>query len=302
VRASKPLGLSVVPLVLLAACGDTTSTDSTVAVKPKITISSTTDPTSRLLSEIYGRALERAGFRVARKRAVDTPEALFASMTSGDVELAGMTSQALLSLVLAQSGSTEALPNATTLQAAAIVKALPPTLKIGAVSTAEDKDVIACATKFTDTSTIATLTDLGAKPGTATLAAPDGFATATPLGPAGLKDTYQIEFKSIVPTASDKILEVVTAGAADCGVARSADPGLSTGAFTVLQDDKALVPNDVILPLVTADAGAADVLSVLDITSTRLTTEQLRLLMLRLKVDGAPPEVVANEFVSNVGT
>lgn len=289
-------------MVLLAACGDTNSTDSTVALRPKITISSTTDPTSQMLAEIYGQALEKAEFRVARKKSFDTPEALFAAMEAGDVQLAGMTSQALLSWLLAQSGSTDAVPKATTLQADAIAKALPATLKIGAASTAEDKDVIACAKTFTDANAIVTLTDLGTKPGTATLAAPDGFETATPMGAAGLKDTYQIEFKSIVPTASDKILEVVTAGTADCGVDRSADPGLSTGTFTVLQDDKALVPNDVILPLITTDAGTADVLSVLDTTSARLTTEQLRLLMLRLKVDGASPEVVANEFTGNAGT
>ena len=117
-----------------------------------------------------------------------------------------------------------------------------------------------------------------------------------------ISEALRAEFKSIVPTASDKILEVITAGNADCGVDRSADPGLSTGTFTVLQDDKALVPNDVILPLISTDVGAADVLSVLDATSARLTTENLRLLMLRLNVDGASPEVVANEFTGNVGT
>ncbi len=301
-RPSTTLKLFFVPVVLLVACGDTKSTDSTVALKPKITISSTTDPTSKMLAEIYGQSLEKAEFRVARKKAFDTPEALYEAMESGEVQLAGATSQALLSLLLAQSGSTDAVPNTTTAQAEAIVKALPATLTNGVFSTAEDKDIIACATTFTEANTIVTLTDLGTKPGTATLAAPDGFATASPMGAAGLKDTYQIEFKSIVPTASDKILEAVTAGSADCGVDRSADPVLSTGSFTVLQDDKALVPNDVIFPLVTADAATLDVLSVLDATSSRLTTEKLRALMLRLKVEGAPPEVVANEFTGNVGT
>ena len=71
--------------------------------------------------------------------------------------------------------------------------------------------------------------------------------------------------------------------------------------FTVLQDDKALVPNDVMLPLVTAAAGTADVLTVIDGTSTKLTTEQLRSLMQRLK-DGASPELAANEFTGNVGS
>ncbi len=301
-RAPATLKLPLAALVLLAACGDTTSSESTVALKPKITISSTTDPTSKLLSEIYGQALEKAEFRVARKKAFDTPEALYAAIEAGDVQLAGATSQALLSWLLVQSGATDVVPNTTTLQADAIVKAMPVTLEIGGFSTAEDKDVIACTTTFTEANTIVTLTDLGAKPGRATLAAPDGFETAAPMGAVGLSETYQIEFKSIVPTASDKILEAVTAGTADCGVARSSDPGLSTGTFTVLQDDKALVPNDVILPLITANVATADVLSILDATSARITTEQLPAMMKRLQVDGASPEVVANEFIGIVST
>ncbi len=133
------------------------------------------------------------------------------------------------------------------------------------------------------------------------MAAPEGFDTATPLGAAGLKDTYQIQFKSVVPTATDKIIDAVTSGTADCGVGRSGDPALAPATFTVLLDDKALVPNDVMLPLVTADAGSADVLAVIDATSARLTVEQLRSLMQRLK-DGASPELAANEFVGNTGS
>jgi osmoprotectant transport system substrate-binding protein len=270
-------------------------------LKPKITISSTTDPTSVMLSEIYGQALEKAEFRVARKKAYDTPEALYAAMQSGEVQLTGVTTQALYSWVQSQAASTDPLPAATTLQTDAITKGLPATLKIGATSTAEDKDAIFCSATFTQANTIATLTDLGTKPGTATLAAPDGFDTATPLGSGSLKDTYQISFKSVVPTATDKIIAAVTAGTADCGVGRSGDPALAGATFTVLQDDKALVPNDVMLPLLTADAATLDVTSVLDATSAKLTTEQLRSLMQRLK-DGASPELAANEFTGNVGS
>ena len=184
------------------------------------------------------------------------------------------------------------MPNTTAAQAEAIAKLLPATLKMGAPGTAEDKDVVFCATTFTDANTIATLTDLGTKPGIATMAAPEGFETATPLGGAGLEDLYGIEFKAIVPTALDKALETVNAGTADCGVGSAADPGLGTTTFTVLQDDKALVPNDVIMPLVGGDAGSDDALSVLDAMSARLTPDSLRALMAQLAA-GASPEVVA---------
>jgi ABC-type Zn uptake system ZnuABC Zn-binding protein ZnuA len=62
VRASSTLKLSVVSLVFLAACGGSDASSSTVALKPKITISSTTDPVSEMVAEIYGQALEKAEF------------------------------------------------------------------------------------------------------------------------------------------------------------------------------------------------------------------------------------------------
>ena len=59
---------------------------------------------------------------------------------------------------------------------------------------------------------------------------------------------------------------------------------------------------DVILPLMSAETGSIDVLSVLDSASARLTTEALRTLMASLSIDGATPELVALDFTGNVGT
>jgi osmoprotectant transport system substrate-binding protein len=301
VRASSTLKLSVATLVLLAACGDSSSTSDTVALKPKITIGSTTDPTSQMIAEIYGQALEKAEFRVARRLPFATSAELLTAMSKGEVQVSGVTSQGLFKLVQSPSATSPAVPSTTADQVAAIKPLMPANVGMGAPTTAEDKDVIFCSKTFTDANTIVTLTDLGTKPGIATLAAPDGFDTATPLGTAGLKTTYQIAFKTIVPTPAGKALAAVTGGTADCGVGRSADPALSVATLTVLEDDKALVPNDVILPIVTSDSAGDDVLAVLDQTSAKLTTSALRDLMSRLVVDKASPEIVANEFIGNAG-
>ncbi len=301
-RPSSTLRLSIVTVVVLAACGDANSTESTLLLKPKITISSTTEPVSQMMAEIYGQALEKAEFRVARRTAFETPAELLEAMSKGEVQLTGITTQGLLELLSDEAGTSAAVPNTTSAQGDAITRALPTNLKLGVPTTAEDKDVVFCSTTFTDASTVVTLTDLGTKPGVATLAAPEGFDAATPLGAAALKDIYEVEFKSIVPTTIDKVVEAVTAGTADCGVGRSADPALSVTTLTVLQDDKTLVPNNVYLPLMSVDAGTSDVLSVLDGVSARLTTGALRSLMARLNVEGASPEIVALEFTGNVGT
>ena len=323
-RASSTLKLSLVSLLVLTACGDSKSTEPTVVLKPTIIISSTTDPTSELIAEIYGQALEKAEFRIARKKAFATSGELLAAMAAGKVQLAGMTTQSVLALLASSSPSSAvattppttpsstpastpsstpvANPNSTTQQAAEIVKGLPENLEIGTPTTAEDKDVVFCAKTFTDTNSIVTLTDLGTKSSTATLAAPDGFDAAAPLGAAGLKSLYNVEFKALVPTEAAKTIEAVTGGIADCGVGRSADPALAAATVTVLEDDKVLVPNDVILPLFTKDIGTDDVVTAIDAISARLTPDSLRAMMGRLKVDGASPEIVANEFTGNAGT
>ena len=319
-RASSTLKLSLVSLLVLTACGDSKSTEPTVVLKPTIIISSTTDPTSELIAEIYGQALEKAEFRIARKKAFATSDELLAAMAAGKVQLAGMTTQSVLALLASSTPSSTvastpsstpastpsstpvANPNSTTAQAGEIVKGLPENLEIGTPTTAEDKDVVFCAKTFTDTNSIVTLTDLGTKSSTATLAAPDGFDAAAPLGAAGLKSMYNIEFKAVVPTEATKTLDAVTGGTAECGVGRSADPALAAATVTVLEDDKVLVPNDVILPLFTKDIGTDDVVAAIDAISARLTPDSLRAMMGRLKVDGASPEIVANEFTGNAGT
>ncbi|HVE17669.1 MAG TPA: glycine betaine ABC transporter substrate-binding protein, partial [Ilumatobacteraceae bacterium] len=257
-RASSTLNLSLATLLVLAACGDSKSSEPTVVLKPTIIISSTTDPTSELIAEIYGQALEKAEFRIARKKAFATPDELLAAMADGKVQLAGMTTQSVLALLGSTSPSSTVAttppttlsstaastptstpvsnPNSTAQQAAEIVKGLPENLEIGTPTTAEDKDVVFCAKTFTDTNSVVTLTDLGTKSSTATLAAPDGFDTAAPLGAAGLKSVYNIEFKAVVPTEAAKTLDAVTGGTADCGVGRSADPALAAATLTVLED------------------------------------------------------------------
>ena len=310
-RASSTFKLSLVTLLVLAACGNSKNTATTVALKPTIIISSTTDPTSELIAEVYGQALEKAEFRIARKRPFANSGELLTAMAAGKVQLAGMTTQSVLELLNSTAASTPsstpsstpvANPNATLQQAAAIVTGLPENVRIGTPTTAEDKDVVFCAKAFTDSNTLVTLTDLGAKSSAATLAAPAGFDTASPLGAAGLKSLYNIEFKAVVPTEATKTLEAVTGATADCGVGRSADPALSATTITVLVDDKVLVPNDVILPLFTKDIASDDVVAAIDAISARLTPDSLRAMMGRMKVDGASPEIVANEFTGNAGT
>src|SRR3954447_9227575 len=99
VRVTSTLNLSLATTLVLAACAGSGSSDTTVPVKQKITIGSTTDPTSELMAEIYGQSLEKAEFRVARKKPFATSAELMAALAKGDVELTAMTTQGLINVL-----------------------------------------------------------------------------------------------------------------------------------------------------------------------------------------------------------
>ena len=107
-RVSSTIKLSLVAIVFLAACGSSDASDTSVALKPKITISSTTDPMSETVAEIYGQALEKAEFRVARKQPFATGAELMTALANGDVQMTGVTSQGLFGVL--QDPSKTAIP------------------------------------------------------------------------------------------------------------------------------------------------------------------------------------------------
>ena len=257
-----------------------------MALKAKITISSTTDPVSELIAEIYGQSLEKAQFRVARKNPFDTSGELLTAMSKGEVQLTGVSSRSLLAMLNNGEAPAEANTTGRGRQPRSRGRC-PPTSRSARRRRRRTRTLCTAPATFTGTNTVATLTDLGAKPGIATLAAPEGFDTATPLGGAALKELYGIEFKAVVPTEVDSTLAAIQAGTADCGIGSAGDPALSDTAITVLQDDKTLVPNDVILPLITTDAGTDDVLATISAVSARLTPDSFRALMAQMATDGA---------------
>jgi osmoprotectant transport system substrate-binding protein len=96
--------------VLLAACGSSGSsatTTTTLQLKPRITITSVSgNVESELVAAIYARALEDAGFRVARKDPVSMDRAAYyAAVQKGDFSLIPDYSGDLLKFVFEQPGA-----------------------------------------------------------------------------------------------------------------------------------------------------------------------------------------------------
>jgi osmoprotectant transport system substrate-binding protein len=294
------LAAVAVAALVLTACGDDGSSDATTpGAAPSITISSADFPESQLLSEIYGQALENGGYRVARKDPIGSRELYYKAIAAGEVDLVPEYTNSLLSFVLRQA-DPNANPTAKNVQEQvdALKKALPETLTIGQPSNAEDKDVIVCSRAVADKFQLATLSDLAEVSGEITLGAPAEFETRSPFGLVGFKEIYQAEFKQFVPLQIGQIADAITGGQIDCGNMFSTMSAITTKDLVPMEDDKVIVPNEAVLPLVTRTAATPEVLQLLDQVSAQLDTDKLKAMMVSIEVDGKAPEVVAQQFLT----
>ncbi len=80
---------ALIPMLILSACGGTTSSPSgtTTPTKVPITVGSKLDPEAQLLGEMYVLLLQKAGFTVNSKLALGMTPTVFAALKSGAIDL-----------------------------------------------------------------------------------------------------------------------------------------------------------------------------------------------------------------------
>lgn len=91
-------------------------------------------------------------------------------------------------------------------------------------------------------------------------------------------------------------------GKIDCGNMFSTMSAITTENLVALVDDKVIVPNEAVLPLIRADAASASVVAITDAVSGALDTDALKAMMVEVEVDKKAPDVVAGEFVATLAT
>lgn len=308
------IALAVTGALALAACGSddnadndaptTTAAPAGTTVAPaggSITIGSADFPESQLIAEIYGQALEKKGFTFQHKAAIGSREIYYKAIADGEIDLVPEYTNSLLSFVIRQ-GDPKGAPTAknVTEQVAELGTVLPANLQVLTPSAAEDKDVIVCSKAVADQYALKTLSDLAKVADKITLGAPAEFETRSPFGLVGLKDIYGAEFKEFVPLAFNDIATTIKDGGVDCGNLFSTMSVITTSGFVALTDDKVIVPNEAVVPLIAKDTATPDVVAVLDAVSKSLDTDQLKAMMVKIEVDKAAPDVVAKEFVATL--
>lgn len=300
IRSAFALGL-IGPLAF-AACGSDEKAASTTsaAAAAVVTVGSADFPESQLLSEIYAQTLQANNVRVARKDPIGSRELYYQAIVNNEIQLVPEYTNSLLSYVL-RLADPDAAPTATNVeeQVAALGEALPATLVAGTPSPAEDKDVIVCSAEVAEEYDLVTLSDLAEVSGEITLGAPPEFEGRSPFGLVGFEEIYGAEFGEFVPLGIGVMAESIKTGAIDCGNMFSTMSAITTEAFIALEDDKTIVPNEAVLPLMRAEV-APLISSTLDQVSARLTTDILKALMVRIEVDKEAPADVARAFLQSI--
>lgn len=123
----------------------------------------------------------------------------------------------------------------------------------------------------------------------------------------GLRRTYGLEFKEFRPfdeSGGAQTKAALTRGEIDVGLVFTSDGELGVNDWVLLADDKDLQPSDNVTPVVNdsvATAYGADLATVVDGVSAKITTEDLIALNRAVGVDKRDADAVARDFVASAG-
>jgi osmoprotectant transport system substrate-binding protein len=325
--------LIVALVCIVAGCGSNSSSATTTITLPqKVVVSSVAgDEMSTLLAALYAEALLNAGLRVVRKDPYPDWPSAYAALQSDAVQVVPGFSGDLLTYLhsigatpattttppsTVASSSTvaaQAVDDTTTTtvvlptgdpktvedQVAVTRTLLPDTLQISNGSTAERKQSIACSQKATEADTLGTYTDLGPVASKLVLGGPAGFETSTPLGLATLSASYGATFKQFVPITEDAIDAAVKAGTVDCVVVDSTDPVITAETMTLLLDDKALVPPNGALAVLSTPGATSDVVTAVNGIDAKLTMSAVDQMTDQIVNKKQSPEYLASLFLQS---
>ncbi len=156
----------------LAACSSSSSTSGSAAEPSSVLVVGLDNDQSRLLTEIYAQALEKAGFRVGRKDPVADLAAGYAALKAGQADLFVTYSGQLLAHTASQetaaaasttiaAATTTIETTTTTIAPTTTLAATTTTAIVGPVATTAPTATTAAGSTATTTAVSATTTTLG---------------------------------------------------------------------------------------------------------------------------------------------
>lgn len=293
--------LALAAALVMSACGGSDSaSDTTQGVSnPTINVGHTAEPISELLAEVYGQALETAGFRVGRKDPSPDRAATNAGLESGALQLVPEQSGPLLASLGKESpaapdttapvDTTASLPG--DVQVAAMNDALPDSLTVNGAAAAVTTPTVACATAAVDAHSLTDLSSLAAAAADITIGVPSDFDIAV-LAP------YDATFTT--STVEEKDAAAAIESGTDCVVVTAVSPVIATAGLLPLDDDLKAIPVSVVAPVTAVSISTPELITVLAQVNNALTTNVVRSLLVKTEGGSVSYDVVAKQFLATL--
>jgi osmoprotectant transport system substrate-binding protein len=285
-------------------CSDTPARDDAARTlsDDQITLASFDFPESELLAQIYGQALEAAGYKVDLALNVGPRELVEPALARGLVEFvpeyAGTAMQ-----FLSRGGPRPTSDQAATY--ASLQRQLQDRPLVAlAPSPAQDANAVVVTEAVADRYELSKVSDLRAVARQLTFGGPPG-CPERPFCLAGLRSTYGLDFAHFMPLDVGGPLthQALEGGHVDAGLLFTTDPGIEDEGLVMLTDDRGLQPAENVTPLVrqeVLDRWGDDLAATADAVSAALTTEDLKAMNARLAA-GDPAADVAARWLADRG-
>jgi len=297
---NRALGAILALSLVATACGGSGESGGDIPDGPAIVVSSFNFNESTILAEIYGQALENAGYPVERRLNLGNREVVKPALENGEINLVPEYIGTILTFLegspTADSDETwEAAREAFAESGVTLLQYAPAQDKNGYVVTGETADELG----------VSTLSDLEPVAGDLVFGGPPECPDRELCLP-GLQEVYGLDFAEFVPLDAGGPLTVAAldAGEIDVGLLFTTSGVITANDWVLLEDDQGLNPAENIVPAVTTeivDTYGEDFTNLVDSVSAEITTEGLTEMNQRADIDGDDPAVVATDWLTENG-
>ena len=285
-------------------CGEAPARDDAARTlgDDQITVASFDFPESELLAEIYGQALEAAGYDVDLALNVGPRELVEPALARGLVEFVPEYAGSAMQF-LSPGGprpSSDEPATYTSLQRQLrdqplVALAPSPAQDANAVVVTEAVAVRYGLSKVSDLRVVARDLTFGGPPG----------CPERPFCLAGLRSAYGLDFATFMPLDVGGPLthQALEGGHVDAGLLFTTDPSIEEEGLVMLADDRGLQPAENVTPLVrqeVVDRYGDGFVATADAVSAALTTESLKAMNAEMAA-GEPAADVATRWLADRG-
>jgi osmoprotectant transport system substrate-binding protein len=254
---------------------------------------------NRIVAEMYGQVLERAGYPIERQFDLRSREVSQTALESGQIDLKPEYLSSLL-LFLDPNAQVSGTPAEVAGQVRQLVQ--PRGITLLTPSPAQDTNEFVANAKTAEQFGLTTMSSLAPVAGQLTLGGPPE-CPQRPFCIEGLNRAYGIVFNDFKPldVGGPQTIAALKADEVQIGLLFSTDPSIEENGFVRLADDKHLQNAENLTPVIRSDKLNDQVRKLLDAVSARLSTATVTKLVGKVVIEKQDVAAVAREFLTANG-